>query len=103
MGFNNNKLSLNFSKKIILALFLVLYLIVFWFLFFTKGIYVDGHFYKKSANLTTITYTCRNPFADYKKIVLQKQLGGAVITIDDAYILTVNSSGGVSIDGDMGL
>ena len=102
MGYHNNKHN-NFAKNILLALFFVIYLIIFWFLFFTKGIYVDGHFYKKSANLTTVTYTCRNPFADYKKIVMQKQMNTTIIAVDDAYVLTVNSAGGVSIEGDMGL
>lgn len=83
-------------KHIVLTALLVLYLAVFWFLFFTKGIYVEGHFYKKSANLTTITYTCRNPAADYKKIVLNKQLDYSLITIDDTYTLTVASDGKVS-------
>jgi len=90
------------KKHLILTIFFILYFISFWFLFFTKGIYVDGHFYKKSANLTTVTYTCKSPSADFEKIVLQKQLDYSIITIDDDYMLTVNSAGGVSIDGNMG-
>ena len=89
------------ARHLILTIFFVLYLVAFWFLFFTKGIYADGHFYKKSANLTTITYTCRNPFAEHKTITLQKHVDSAVITVDDDYVLTVNSEVGVSIDGDM--
>lgn len=90
------------KKHLIISVLLVLYLIAFWFLFFAKGIYVDGYFYKKSANLTTVTYTCKNPSADFKRIILEKQLNKSVITIDDSYVLTVNSAGGVSIDGNTG-
>ena len=88
------------AKHLVFTAFIVLYLVAFWLLFFTKGIYVDGHFYKKGANLTTITYTCRNPLADYKTITLQKQKDSATITVDDDYTLTVNSAGGISIESD---
>ena len=93
----NNKPTLKFSKVFILSVFFAIYLIVLWFSFSSKGIFVDGHFYKKSANMTTITYTCRNPFAEVKKIVLEKQVDGSVIKIDDSYTLTVNKNGGISI------
>ncbi len=96
------QLTSKLKKHLILTIFFVLYFMAFWFLFFTKGIYVDGHFYKKSANLTTITYTCKNSAAEFEKIVLQKQLDYSIITLDDDYVLTVNSAGGVSIDGNMG-
>lgn len=84
------------AKHMILTIFFLIYLVAFWFLFFTKGIYADGHFYRKSANLTTITYTCSSPLAEYKTITLQKQVDGAVITVDEEYVLTVNSNGVVS-------
>ena len=84
------------AKHMILTIFFLIYLVAFWFLFFTKGIYADGHFYRKSANLTTITYTCSSPLAEYKTITLQKQVDGAVITVDGEYILTVDSNGVVS-------
>ena len=87
-----------FKKHLLLSLLFILYLFAFWFLFFTKGIYVDGHFYRKSANLTTITYTCKSPFADFKSIRLEKQLNSSVITIDDSCVMTVNSDGIVSLE-----
>ena len=85
------------AKHMILTIFFLIYLVAFWFLFFTKGIYAEGHFYRKSANLTTITYTCNSPLAEYKTITLQKQVDGAVITVDEEYVLTVNSNGVVSL------
>ncbi|MBR2029217.1 MAG: hypothetical protein IKA10_09600 [Oscillospiraceae bacterium] len=92
-----NRLTLKFNKILKLSVFFAVYLVVLWFSFSSKGIFVDGHFYKKSANMTTITYTCRNPFADFKKIILEKQVDGSVIKIDDSYTLTVNKNGDVSI------
>jgi len=88
-----NKYIPRFNKVIALSVFFVLYLVVLWFSFTAKGIYFDGHFYKKSANLTTITYICRNPFASHKKIVLQKQVDISVVTVDDTYEFTVNKDG----------
>ena len=89
----SNKPALKFSKIFILSVFFAIYLVILWFSFSAKGIFVDGHFYRKSANMTSVTYTCRNPFADYKKIVLQKQVDGAVITIDGRYTISVHSDG----------
>ena len=86
------------ARHLVLALFLLLYLVAFWFLFFTKGIYADGHFYRKSANLTTVTYTCRSPFAEHKTITLEKQVDGAVITIDGEYELTVANNGSILLE-----
>ena len=88
------------AKHMILTIFFLIYLVAFWFLFFTKGIYAEGHFYRKSANLTTITYTCSSPLAEHKTITLQKQVDGAVITVDEEYILTVDSNGAVSLEND---
>ncbi|MBE6894599.1 MAG: hypothetical protein E7483_03280 [Ruminococcaceae bacterium] len=89
MDFTNKSIP-RFTKVITLSVFFILYLAVLWFSFNSKGIYLDGHFYKKSANLTTVTYTCRNPFAHHKKIVLQKQVDKSVITIDGSQQITVN-------------
>ncbi|MBR2503430.1 MAG: hypothetical protein IKB62_04820 [Oscillospiraceae bacterium] len=91
------------TKHLILTILLLLYLVAFWFLFFTRGIYVEGHFYRKEANLTTVTYTCRNPFAQHKTITLQKQANRSVITVGSDYVLTVDSDKGVSVEGDMGV
>ncbi len=98
----NSKSGLKLIKIIRLSLFFAFYLVILWFSFSSKGIFVDGHFYKKSANMTTVTYTCRNPFADFRKIVLEKQVDKSVIRLDDSYTLTVNNNGGVSIEGNMG-
>lgn len=92
MGFKN-KFSSRFAKTVALSVFFALYLIVLWFSFTSKGIYLDGHFYRKSANLTTITYTCRSPFASHRKIVMQKQVDTAVITVDENWKITVNADG----------
>ena len=92
-----DKLTLNLSKILKLSVFFAVYLVVLWLSFSSKGIFVDGHFYRKSANMTTITYTCHNPFADFKRIILEKQVDGSVIKIDDSYTLTVDKNGTVSI------
>ena len=91
----NNKPTIKSSKLFILSVFFVLYLIVFWLSFFSKGIFVQEHFYRKSSNLTAVTYTCRNPFAEYKKIVLQKQVDKDTLTIDGAYTVNVYKDGTV--------
>ena len=89
----NNKRTFKLSKKLILSIFLAIYPVVFWLSFSSKGIFVNGHFYKKSANMTTVTYNCRNPFAEYKKIVLQKQFDGSVITVDNEYVVAISDDG----------
>ena len=88
-----NKTTPKLNKKLILSIFLAVYPVVFWLSFSSKGIFVNGHFYKKSANMTTVTYNCRNPFAEYKKIVLQKQFDSSVITVDNKYVITVSDNG----------
>ena len=98
----NNKPTVKLSKTLILSVFFALYLVFLWFSFSSKGILVDGHFYKKSANMTTITYTCRNPFAQHKKIVLQKQVNENIITVDDSFIVTVSKDGTVTKNDNMG-
>ena len=93
MGFNSNKHTLKFTKTILLALIFALYFVILWFSFSSKGIYLDGHFYKKSANLTTVTYTCNSPFAQYKKIILEKQVDKTEITIDSSHTITIDNDG----------
>lgn len=88
-----NKLTNHFSKYLALSIFLVFYLVVFWYLFFNKGIYVDGHFYKKSANLTQVCYTASSIGAEYKQIVLEKYIDKSLITIDGEYTVSVFSDG----------
>lgn len=96
------KLNRKFTKNLAVSIFLVVYLIIFWFLFFNKGIYLDGHFYKKSANLTQITYSASSFGADFNKIVLEKYMDKSLITIDDTYTVSVFYSGSfdkvVSVD-----
>ena len=87
------KYNIHLSKISAPLLLSAIYLGIFWFSFFSKGIFIDGNFYKKSANMTTVTYSCRNPFADYKKIVLQKQKSGAEIIIDNRYKIVVDGHG----------
>ena len=96
-----NKHSIKFSKLFILSVFFALYLGLLWFSFSSKGIYADGHFYKKSANMTTITYTCRNPFARHKEIVLQKQVNKNIITIDNTFTVSVHNDGTVTKSDNM--
>ena len=82
-----------FRKNLLVCALIALYLVAFWLLFFTKGIYVNDHFYKKSANLTQITYTSRNPLADFDSIIVQKYVDKTAISVDDAYIIDVSANG----------
>ncbi|MBE6887268.1 MAG: hypothetical protein E7484_02470 [Ruminococcaceae bacterium] len=82
-----------FTKNLAVSIFFVVYFIIFWFLFFNKGIYLDGHFYKKSATLTQITYSASSLGADFDRIVLEKYMDKSLITIDDKYMVSVFSSG----------
>ncbi len=93
MEFNIHKFIRQLTKNLLLSIFFVIYLVLFVYLFFNKGIYVDGHFYKKSANLTQITYSANSIGADFDKIVLEKFIDKSIITIDDKYTVTVFSSG----------
>ena len=93
MEFNLHKFIRHLTKNLLLSIFFVIYLVLFVYLFFNKGIYVDGHFYKKSANLTQITYSANSLGADFDKIVLEKFIDKSIITIDDKYTVTVFSSG----------
>lgn len=75
------------------ALFCVVYILFLWFTFMSKGIYIDGHFYKKSSNLTTITYTCTSSKADFDTIVLKKHKDRSEITVDGVYKIIIDQSG----------
>ena len=97
----NNKPTMKPGKTLLLSVFFVLYLAILWFSFSSKGIMADGHFYKKSASMTTITYTCRNPFAQHKKIVLQKQVDKNIITVDDTFTVTVTKDGTIEKNAGM--
>ena len=82
-----------FRKHLLVCALIILYLVAFWLLFFTKGIYVNGSFYKKSANLTQISYTSASPFADFDSIVVQKYVDSTTVTVDDVYTITVTDDG----------
>ena len=82
-----------FRKNLLFCALIILYLVAFWLLFFTKGIYVNGSFYKKSANLTQISYTSASPFADFDSIVVQKYVDSTTVTVDDVYTITVTDDG----------
>ncbi len=79
------------TKATALFIFFVIYFIVFWFMFFTKGIFINEHFYKKSANLNTITYSAFDFGCDFEQIVMKKQIDKTVITVDDKYTVTVTN------------
>ena len=91
-----------FRKHLLVCALIILYLVAFWLLFFTKGIYVNGSFYRKSANLTQITYTSASPFADFDSIVVQKYVDSTTVTVDDVYTINVNSDGSWIYTGYMG-
>ena len=99
------KHSIKFTRHLAFSVFLVLYLVVFAFLFTQKGIYLDGGFYKKSANLTKITYTAASPNCDFEQITLQKFIDKSLITVDGQYEVSVFSSGSfhtvVSVDSNL--
>lgn len=82
-------------KIIFLSVFFVFYAVFLWLSLSQTGILIDGHFYKKNANMTTITYSCSNMFADCRKITLQKQFESTVITIDENCTMTFDKSGNI--------
>ncbi len=102
MKFFSTKRSTKFTRHLAFSLFLVLYLVVFAFLFMQKGIYLNSHFYKKSANLTEITYSAASAACDFEQIKLQKFIDKSLITVDGQYEVNVFSSGSfhtvVSVD-----
>lgn len=88
------------KRHIILTVLFLLYVVAFWFLFFTKGIYVEGHFYRKSANLTQISYTSADSGADFEKIIMQKHIDKSVISADDKLTVTIYKNDTVSVSCD---
>ncbi len=105
MDFFKNKFTKHLTKNLAISIFFVFYLIIFVYLFLNKGIYLDGHFYKKSANLTQITYKASSLNADFEQIVLEKYIDKSLITIDGKYTVSVFSSGSsdnvVSVDNEI--
>lgn len=95
MNFFNN-FTQKLTRNLAISIFLAVYLVVFFFLFTGKGIYINGHFYKKSANLTQITYSASSIGADFDQIVLEKFIDKSIITIDNKYTVSVFSSGSFS-------
>ena len=82
-----------FRRNLLVCALVILYLIAFWLLFFTKGIYVNGSFYRKSANLTQISYTSASPLADFDSIVVQKYVDSTTVTVDNTCTVTVSADG----------
>ncbi len=89
-----------FTKTFCLSIFMIVYFTIFWFMFFTKGIFINEHFYKKSANLNTITYSAFDVGCEFDKIVLQKKIDKTIITVDDKYIVTVFNNNDIVYSSD---
>ena len=96
MDFFKNKFTLKSAKNIAISIFFVFYLIIFAYLFLNKGIYLNDHFYKKSANLTQITYSAASLNAEFEQITLEKYIDKSIITVDKVYIVTVFNEDSVS-------
>ncbi|MEG1895152.1 MAG: hypothetical protein RR162_02845 [Oscillospiraceae bacterium] len=94
MDFSLEFFKKNVKKNVILAVFFVAYIIIFLFMFFSKGIFINDNFYKKSANINTITYTCRKNAAP-KQVVVQKQIDGGGRIVADGSIITLLPDGTV--------
>lgn len=88
----------NLKKSLALATFFVLYMVIFLFMFFTKGIYVNDNFYKKSANINTVTYTASKNTTP-REIVLKKQFEGSQLIID-GNVIDVTEKGEISFKSD---
>ena len=93
MNFFKKQFTSKPGKIAVTALFCVVYILFLWFTFMSKGIYIDGHFYKKSSNLTTITYTRTSQGADFDTIVLKKHKDRSELTVDGVYKIVVNQNG----------
>ncbi|MEG0020883.1 MAG: hypothetical protein RR728_10070 [Oscillospiraceae bacterium] len=85
----------NIKKSVCLAIFFIVYIIIFLFMFFSKGIFVNDNFYKKSANINTITYTAVKNSTP-KTLVVQKQIGGGGKIIADGAEIVLSSDGTVT-------
>lgn len=84
--------------RLLLSLLCAVYLVVFCLLFFSKGIFVDGHFYRKSANLTAVTYKAASVGALYDRIVLKKYIDYCTIDLDDKATVTVYDDGSTDLN-----
>ena len=87
-----------FLRCLLLSLFIAVYAAVFFFSFFSKGIFVDGKFYRKSANLTSVTYKAASIGADYRQIVLKKYIDYCTIHLDDKSTVTVYPDGSTDLE-----
>ena len=96
MDFFKNRFTLKSTKNFAISIFFVFYLVVFIYLFLNKGIYLNGHFYKKSANLTQVTYTAASLNAEFEQITLEKYIDKSIITVDNAYTVKVFNADSVS-------
>lgn len=92
MEISLEKFKKNLVKSILLSAFFVLYLISFLLIFFSKGIFVGENFYKKSANINSITYSATKN-ALPKQIILQKKIGGSNILIVDGVSILLSPKG----------
>lgn len=73
----------NIWIKALLLLLFALWAAVYFYLFFSKGIFVNDIFYKKSANINTITYTSTEKSVTPQRIILKKQIGDSSLIIAD--------------------
>lgn len=76
------------------------YIAVFCILFFAKGIYVNSSFYRKSANLTTVSYKAASLGADFEGIVLNKLMDYSTITVDGKTTVTVYPDKTFTVSGE---
>ena len=73
------------------SVLLVLWIIAYFALFMTKGIYINDNFYKKRPNIKNITYTAVSQKALPKNIVLNKNIDDtATLTIDGELVVISN-------------
>ena len=79
------KFNFNIKRSIFIIFLFIVYIVVFCNIFFAKGIFINGEFYKKSANLTTVTYSSYSLNCTFDVIKLEKQLSKSIIKIDDKY------------------
>ena len=89
MDFFKNKFTQKLTRNIAISIFFVFYLIIFVYLFLNKGIYLNGHFYKKSANLTQITNSAASLNAEFEQITLEKYIDKSIISIDNKHSVTI--------------
>lgn len=76
-------------RNILVVLVLAVWLVIYFVLFSTKGIYVNDNFYRKSPNITQINYYAANRSTLPQEIVLKKNIGHSFTFIIDGQTLDV--------------